>query len=61
MPLIKKGENAFKNTKITNINFPSELKYIDSNIFNETNIKEVILSNFAIIDEQAFSDGMIID
>lgn len=61
MPLIKKGENAFKNTKITNINFSSELKHIESNIFNGTNIKEVILSNSAIIDEQAFSDGTIID
>ena len=42
MPLIMEGESAFKNTKITNINFPSELKYIDLNIFNETNIKKVI-------------------
>ena len=55
------GESAFKNTKITDVKFPSRLKRIESNAFYGTNIKEVILSNSTIVDEKAFSDDTIIN
>lgn len=54
------GDNAFINTKITNIDFPDTLIKIGSKAFYGTNLKEVTLKNETSIEEDSFNKDVVI-